>query len=323
MESPLKSSIQSAQDIAASWLNKAELRAKYRNTQSLEKLKTLFSVREFFVTALKPSDFAVPEEFTCVVPTAAGQAIMQQLEQLEPPKLEQWEALYVVFLLFHHQDLLIDVEQTDPSGLIRALGRLTQDRAITFPWIFDHLLYDRAFALFPEQPDRLSKRESEQLLTDTPIGVFQVGKLVCGPGGIFESEQSRYMPPTRELLLWHCPDITCNAAHQSHLSGGETKYSELRSQIRSALNRRSLRSDWPQFLAGELIAYEWTDDFSLVNLPELLGSAFSASELKILLKDAFEVGGKNFRRLIFGIRPELVTKDSEQAISSLPKAEVL
>src|ERR1019366_1459706 len=124
MESPLKSSIQSAQDIAASWLNKAELRAKYRNTQSLEKLKTLFSVREFFVTALKPSDFAVPEEFTCVVPTAAGQAIMQQLEQLETPKPQQRGALFVFFLLFPHQDLLKGFKKTEPSGLIRALGRL-------------------------------------------------------------------------------------------------------------------------------------------------------------------------------------------------------
>jgi hypothetical protein len=313
-----------AHNALMAWLNTTQLEAKYQNTQFLEQLKTLYTIREFFVNALKPSGFAVPEEFTCVVPTTAGQKIMEQLESRESTKFEQWEASYVLFLLFYHQDLLIDVEQTDPSGLKRALGRLTQERAITFPWIFDHLLYDRAFELFPDRPDRLSKGQSEQLLRDTPIGVFQVGKLVCGPGGIFESEQSRFMPPTRELLLWHCPDITCNAAHGSRLSQGETKYSQLISGIQSALNRSSLPSDWRDFVTGELIPYKWTDDFFLVNLPVLLGSGFSQSELRTLLKEVFDVGGKNLRRVIFGIRPELVTKGgSEQAIDSLTKAEVL
>src|SRR5450759_1798040 len=124
MESPPNSSIQTAHNVLMTWLNTTQLEAKYQNTQFLEQLKTLYTIREFFVSALKPSGFAVPEEFTCVVPTTAGRKIMEQLESHESTKFEQWEVSYVLFLLFHHQDLLIDVEQTDPSGLTKALGRL-------------------------------------------------------------------------------------------------------------------------------------------------------------------------------------------------------
>src|ERR1019366_4617224 len=129
-----------------------------------------------------------------------------------------------------------------------------------------------AFTLFPHKPDHLSPAETELLLKDTPAGVFQMDNLVCGPGGLWEAEQSRLMKPLRELLLWHCADITCGAPHTGIVTQSDSKYSAAGSSIRKALDIKALRSEWIELAYKATRPTAWTDDFAPIDLPLLLGN---------------------------------------------------
>src|ERR1039458_3752966 len=305
------------------WHNKISIAAKYQDTAFFDSLKKLVSLREFFRLGLKQDGFRAPEEFTGVAPTPEGNAIIEILKSLECPLSEPADISYVVFMLFNHEELFVDVDQTDPAPLFSALDRSMREGLIKFPWIFDHLLYDRAFTLFPDKPDHLSPAQTRLLLNETPAGVFQLDTLVSGPGGLRESEQPRLMQPLRDLLLWHCSDATCGALHKGFLTQSDSKYGAALSSVRKILDKKGPESEWLDAAYHGMRPQAWTDDFAPVDLPLLLGNGLSHREMKVVLRTLLDDGGKDFRKRLFDIRPDILKDTSGNTFDNLTKPEVM
>ena len=305
------------------WHSKSSIAAKYGNTPFFDKLKRLASLREFFRLGIKRDGFRAPEEFTSVIPSLEGNAIMEMLKSLESSLSEPADISYVLFMLFAHEELFVDIEKTDPAPLVSALDRSIREGLIKFPWIFDHLLYDRAFNLFPDKPDHLSAVQTELLLKETPAGVFQLDTLVSGPGGLWEVEQSRLMKPLRELLLWHCSDATCNAAHTGFLMQSDSKYGAAVSSIRKVLDNKSPESEWLGAVYHAMRPQVWTDDFAPSDLPLLLGNSLSHREVKVVLRALLDNGNKDLRKRLFKLRPDILKDTTGITLDGLTKAEVM
>jgi hypothetical protein len=192
---------------------------------------------------------------------------------------------------------LVDVERTNTTNLEGALNHNIQSGDIRYPWFFDHILYDRAFQMFPEVPEKLDVGETEELLTDTPIGVCQLGSLLAGPFGLLESAERRKLTPRLDLPLSHCDDPDCNALHIARLSQPDTALSGLVSEMRLMLTKRhGPFSEFSDFGSRIVLDTNWYDDFSLINFPWFLGNAFSELELRKVTEQLIVRGGGELRR---------------------------
>lgn len=151
----------------------------------------LFSIRQFIRYGLRTQDFVISQEaIDGISLTPLGQELHNRL-LARYGTVPEGLGKFGVFLTFHHQDLFVDVERTQSGPLRELIHTNILGGRLRYPWVFDHMLYDRAFEHFREVPDRISAEDTIFLLRDTPSGVFQLGRLVVGPFGLLESSQSR------------------------------------------------------------------------------------------------------------------------------------
>ena len=268
------------------WKSKSALRREYKNNDASRKsLNELFAIRQFLRLGVRAGSFRLTEEATdaiCLTPSGT--------ELLEPLALFNQEnqaslGKFAVFLTFFDQQLLVDIDNTKRGPLRELVHGNVLSGGLRYPWLFDHILYDRSFDQFAEVPEHLSKEETERLLCDTPPGVFQLGVLSVGPFGLLESEQSRLFRPRSDILLSHCSDATCNHAHVAMICVGGGPVAGIAALIDKSLRQSGDPSEYQEFVAELQVGYSWYDDFSWKNLPWLLGNAFSEPEMRTLLAE--------------------------------------
>ena len=268
------------------WKSKSALRREYKNNDASRKnLGELFAIRQFLRFGLRTGSFSLSKEATdaiCLTPSGT-----ELLDRLGSFNQENQTSLgkFAVFLTFFHQQLLVDVDNTKPGPLRELVHRNVLGGGLRYPWLFDHILYDRSFDQFAEVAEHVSKEETERLLCDTPPGVFQLGTLSVGPFGLLESEQSRLFRPRSDILLSHCSDATCNHAHVAMIYVGGGPVSGITSSINKILQQAGDPSEYQEFVAELQVGYSWYDDFAWKNLPWLLGNAFSEPEVRTLLAE--------------------------------------
>jgi hypothetical protein len=279
-----------------SWKSKAALRREYRaNDQGRKNLAELFAIRQFLRFGFRAESFRASEEaINAIHLTPQGSEKLERLKALGlDENIRSTSGKFGIFLTFFHQDLFVDVDKTDVAPLRELVHRNALSGALRYPWLFDHMLYDRAYDQFAEMPEHISRAETERLLHDTPPGVFQIGTLLVGPLGLVESEQTRLFRPRNDILLSHCSDATCNHAHVAMISVGGGLLSKITSEVTKTLAGDP--SDYQGFVAELQVGYSWYDDYSLKNLPWLLGNAFSEREIRILLADVIARGQARIR----------------------------
>ena len=178
-----------------------------------------------FLYGVRSSNFTVSGEVGDAVKfTAYGAQVLDEVQA--NADLNRSEARFVVFLLFYQEELFVDVEASDRDVLLKELAQAIDRRDLTIPWIFDHILYDAAFELLPDRPEKINATQTEELLRKAPPGVSQVGHYVTGPFGLLTSAASRYFPPPLRLLLCHCADAACAALHEGSLTQAEARITE-------------------------------------------------------------------------------------------------
>lgn len=269
-----------------SWKSKNALRRDYKGKdQSRDKLDELFAIRQFIRFGIRTPSFTVSQDSVDAISlTAKGNEALDHLATIGyDDKLRSSVGKFAVFLVFFHEDLFIDIDNTNSAPLRKLLNESVLSGSLRYPWLFDHILYDRAFDQFVEMPEHISRAETESLLRDTPPGVFQIGNLVIGPLGLAESAQSRVFRPRNDILLSHCADATCNHPHVGQISVGGGLLGGLTSDI--AKNLAGDASDYREFITEMQVGYSWYDDYAWKNLPWLLGNAFSEREARILLAE--------------------------------------
>jgi hypothetical protein len=260
------------------------LETQYTDDAFKSAFTRLFALRELYLGGIRRPDFAVSEDVLAGINLTEDGARLLGDVVLKRTQLSEAEGRFLVFLLMFHEGLFVDVGGSDPCPLAAGLHACIKSGSIRYPWLFDHILYDAAFDLFRDRTPKLDVDQTMQLLNGKPPGVFQVSQLVVGPYGLMSSEEGRLLRPRRDLLLWHCADQTCNAAHVGSLAQPDTKYATAYRTVRDILYAQSPKSQWEQFAEMVITHDSWYDDLSLVTLPWFLGDAFSQSELRTLLR---------------------------------------
>ena len=208
------------------WKSMGALLEENRGQTFLDRFARVYSIRRFILNGIRTDPYAVRQNAMAgVVFTAAGEQLLDEFSKAHK-ELSQEQVRFVVFLVQFHEHLFVDLELTNTENLEAALNEDILAGHMRYPWFFDHILYDKAFRLFKEMPERLSVSETEELLKDTTPGVYQSGRLLVGPFGLLESTEKRKFAPTLNLLLSHCDDQDCNATLSiSHNCRNQTLFS--------------------------------------------------------------------------------------------------
>ncbi len=179
--------------------------------------------------------------------TAYGEKLFESLTRQRVPYPE---ARLLCFLELMHLDLLVDPLETDRDALVAAIGDQIKSGDLRYPFVYGRLLYDRVADLaLSNERSYLSEKETDEVLADTPQGVFQVGVFVTGPYGLLKSQSSRYIEPILSVP-YHCSDMSCSTLHRYALRTAlDAPINESRDKVRKTLQRESVDSSaWSTFL---------------------------------------------------------------------------
>lgn len=199
------------------------------------------------------------------------------------------EARMMCLLEIAHEEPLLDLRATDLDRIVSEISTQILKGTLRYPYIYGGFLYRRAAELFPDRRAQLNHKETVTLLTETPMGVFQVGNVLVGPLGAIRSEQSRWLAPDNRIPLQHCGDFSCLRVHSTRLS---TDYDAAINQhlpkMSKALDNPELVGNaWTEF-TGLLVEAEDKpyDDYNLAGLPVALGDSLAEGELRALVRRA-------------------------------------
>jgi len=221
------------------WKSSSELDAVVSSLPNISGLKTLYGLSVFWRRVIGSADYKASEEWNAVLRlTHQGEATLKELRFLLTG-FEEPDVLLAFFEIFSYHDIFFDHERSDSTGIRQILERELREERVRLPYQFGRVLYDRFNDTYwGTRPEHLMGPEVEQLLQGTPIGVSQLGRLISGPLGIIDSEETRFVPPTRNLPLWHCSDTGCSAVHVVHLNEPRAPVVDAYSRISSALYNR-------------------------------------------------------------------------------------
>jgi hypothetical protein len=248
-----------------------------------------FALCTLFRAALWTEGFELPSSVAAAIVLSPEGDVWSDRLLNQVQGLTQAESRFAVFLDFYQQELLVDPAKTDSKAIEAFLSSELQSGRMRFPWIGDHLLYERFFDQVRRQTDTLSIAETQALIVDTPQGVFQLSDILIGPYGSLRSAERRFMPPIRSVVLFHCSDPTCNASHQVRLSSVQGSVVAGAEWINFQAQAESPGlSAWPDYFRTHLSAATFYDDFNTASFPYFLIDAFSEAEARLILSQVIQ-----------------------------------
>jgi hypothetical protein len=262
-----------------------------------ESYARLFSIREFLEDAIVTLENRIDDKISgAICLTAEGDSLLEEAKS-KFSELSDAELRLVVFQVFYHTELLVDVRATDWKALASFLSTKIRTGYALYPYIFDRTLYEKAYTTLPQHPERLSVEETAELLRDTPIGVYQIATSVVGPFGLLQSAERRFLPPRPRLRLWHCGNLSCSAVHETHLARSGDKLQTAAAKLKRELTTRDgPPSEWWEFGVNEARPERlYLDDLWAGNLPYFLANAFSEREIRKITEHVINIGGAELR----------------------------
>ena len=271
--------------MAATPMNADELAERYPDDDTRGLLFELLDIRHLLAQCLIRRDYRVSAAlYEPIAPSPSGMRLIEAMKRRGVPYPE---ARMLCLLEMLHVDLLVDPVTTDLNRLVKTVGDQIRDGLIKYPYNYGRLLYDKAREQdFREDRFTLSEGETQQLLENTPQGVFQIGAFVTGPYGLLRSEANRYVPPD-VTVAFHCSDPTCRATHRRWLTTSEeAPINEHRPKVRKQLDRESPDpSEWSEFFRRHAKPEESSyNDLAGDPVVHLLGDALDISELRSLVE---------------------------------------
>ncbi|WP_391121102.1 hypothetical protein [Psychrobacillus sp. L3] len=253
------------------------------NKNNHAKLCELLILRHFFKNSFISSEYNAPFEFgESIILTSTGEKLVSALSILRGENYTESETKLSILDIFYSDEILVDIQKTDLLRFKNTFSNEIIKGNIKFPWIYERILYDRFFENFKIRPMELDNINTNSLLKDTPIGVFQLGRNVIGPLGLLESEESRWLPVRQSAPLWHCNNLSCNKLHFVELS---SEYDKTRfGRLAKSISEESLPKHFEKNLR-EYVTDNERFDYDLSALPFVLINSFSEKELKDLLSE--------------------------------------
>lgn len=265
----------------------ANIKTKLKKEEYKSKFLTLFTLRSFLLNCIYSDETFLEDLNLDLKLTPSGSRLAKHLKK----KLSLSDNAITFLLLtdLYMEDLYIDIDKSDVDKVVLKLSSLVKDRKILFPWIYRRELYDKYFDEFELQQNHLFFNDVIKLLDNTFQGVFQSENLICGPFGLLKSKVRRFLPPTLDVLLWHCPDPSCPTFHdvklhnsnQNLIVRGLEEIGEYNSD-KSPLDVRTLIDAITEDISDH------HNPNSLRELPSLIANTFNDAELKKILKCIIE-----------------------------------
>ncbi|MEV0842723.1 hypothetical protein AB0I55_24680 [Actinocatenispora sera] len=265
-------------------LSADQLTAKYPYDEYLNPLLQLMDIRAILSDCIIASDYRVSREmYEKIILTPYGDRVLESLKS----KVPYPEARVLCLLELLHLDLLVDPIKSDMAGLLEEISGQIKSRAILLPYTSGRLLYDKAYRVAPKDNyySMMTEKETAELLSETPQGVFQIGKLVTGPFGILQSQSSRVEFPSRHVC-YHCADKSCPAIHKCWLSTAEKPpINAHRDKIQKQLEKESTQpSAWDEYFRfSPRRSLGGRSDLKGDPLVSVLGDVFNLEELRLIL----------------------------------------
>lgn len=297
----------------AHWRSVVELEDYIQALPETDKLDRLHAISFLFRYCVFSSGYeAAPRLADLIHLTESGKEVVQGSEQLRDMRTE--DVLLAMLGLLTHRDVLVDWRTTNIDGLCRAFeAEFLADR-IRLPYRHGRLLYDRFNDLSDSgHTNFLPSPDVWRLLDGTPVGVFQIEDLITGPLGLIHSSQSRFVPPTLKLPLWHCSDTGCQSLHSVGLIPPQIAVVQAYDILgRELQNQFGPASEWESILWRRHIKPDQERERRFFDVPLLIGDCIIGTERTALLHYVLQTQDGSV------IRKVLAAKKSLKPLSSLP-----
>jgi hypothetical protein len=307
--SSLTKCILQSREVAEMWKSDAEINQEIEDLPNIPELAGMYALRSFWGAVVFADDYRSSDDWkSALTLTKYGNATLAELG----PSLvgvPDAEILQAFFIKFFHHELFIDHRKTDSLIVRQILQRELLHERIRLPHRFGRLLYDRFNDTYLDtRTDHLMPPDVQRLLQGTPVGVYQLGKMVSGPLGITDSKESRSIPPTLDLPLWHCSDTGCGALHEVEMLQPSATVLDILARIKKALfDHVGPSSEWASALSW--LIHE--DRFRrYVDLVPLIADCIPGRDRTTLLEMALHTPHKEMLRAILALPPR---QDSDAA----------
>jgi hypothetical protein len=211
---------------------------------------------------------------------------LKEDEKGEVDEFRDTKLRLVLFLeFFHSSGTLVDIPKSNLPKLQEFISNLLLGGTLWAPYLFDQILYKKAFEKFESFPSKLTTEQAQQLADGTPVGLYQLGKLITGPLGIVKSAQSRAYPQPSEIPLFHCESPTCNQIHGCGVDENTGWLNLSRIELYDLGGqdlvdfRRAASLTCIEYLEGDTY-----DDYLPIDLIGFLGDAFIEAECRLILQ---------------------------------------
>lgn len=308
------------------WKNQLQLENENTNPEFRKKFVRAFTLNFFLKRCLVSDGYKPPDMLGNSISLSPSgnkwkELVQNAVKDITPPEIN-----VALFLKFFHEELFVDVGTTDTEKILDVLHTEIIGDRIKYPWVYDRVLYDRFYDMFPNCTKGLSHIDTMRLLEDTPKGVFQLMDVVVGPFGVLNSECDRFVPPVTNAPMWHCSDPSCYALHPVRLSSGKTKIREAIDFISDEFKKiNGSPSEWDGLFYALTVVKKYYDDKYLWKLPFLLANAFSEGEMREILSRLIHKHSEKIRNRFPKEKcfKDILSGSAEQISERLTKSECL
>lgn len=261
------------------WKSAPETEAEVEKLEELERLERLFALSCYWKNAVFPEEYRADDAWLDLVVMAETADHLPEIDELRN-RFPEPDRVLALFGTFYHHNVLIDWKRSNIAGIRALLERELLQEKIRLPYRFGRLLYDRFNNIdHSSRTDHLLAPDVRKLLEGTPQGVYHVGNFVSGPLGIIEVQETRWIPPTLSLPLWHCSDTGCEALHSVNLIPPTNPVVEAFGEINKLLqDRLGPASEWYPSLRRIHRRDRWPHGRKYDDLPVAIANCFVDSE---------------------------------------------
>lgn len=310
------------------WMDVHEIEEKYSDDNFKKSFAGLFAIRTLLNGGLVTTGYKPNEELKDVIYlTDEGKRVASKLEE-ELPGITIEETHLALFKKFYHLDLFVDVNKTEKEKVREIIGDDILNGRIKYPLVFGRSLYDKYYDLFPEiRVEDLPSDDTMKLLENQPQGILQLWDSITGPFGMLKGNSNRFIPPSLEVPLWHCPDPSCSHLHAVSLNSGECRLLDAKSFLDKYCNNTyGPGSHWYDFFRVQIMTDEYFyGDMHLFELIILLEEAFSVRELQSILMELILQNSEGMREMFPKKEyfKELFSGSAEKIAISMDKSQCL
>lgn len=304
------------------WKSAEEIKGYLKDLEGKERLFDLYGTSSFCNYALLPSDFEPDIRWKDVVELSNDGADLLDTLHKAGISYEANIEKFILFQWFYHRELLIDFNRTDRNLVIMLLNNMHENRGVKWPYVFGTLLYNKFNkGTGTKVIKQLEPDEVEEFLKRTPQGIFQEGKLISGPLGFVDGNENRIISPTLELLLWHCSDPGCKAAHMVTLRKHKSKLQQARDSIVDfIIDTMGPPSEWDRPIRLISRHGKWPNGRPYTDLPAVIGDCIIGQERTRLLARCIR---SNYNSMLLFHVPngKKINKSPEEIADSLTAEE--